>query len=91
MTSVVAEGTRTSSVGIILDAVIGRLTYDEEFAAALAKNPGDTLDLAGLHLDKESVEMFIKGEPARFDALCDRLSELVSPDTLAAMAEPTCG
>jgi hypothetical protein len=91
MAAPVAEGTRTTSVGIVLDAIIGRLGYDEEFANALAQNPGDTLDLAGLHLDKEGVELFIKSEPARFDTICDRLSELVHPDVLVAVAAPTCG
>ncbi|WP_435174232.1 hypothetical protein [Actinacidiphila sp. bgisy145] len=91
MVAPVAEGTQTTSAGIVFDAIIGRLSYDEEFANALTANPGDMLDLAGLHLDKESVELFIKSDPKRFDLICDRLAELVHPDVIVAVSAPTCG
>lgn len=91
MTAMVEEHVGTQRIGVVLDAIIGRLSYDEEFANALAKDPGPTLDSAGLHLEKAAIEGFIKTEPTRFDKVCDRLAELVSPDTLANLTEPTCG
>jgi hypothetical protein len=91
MTAIVEEHLGTQQIGVVLDGIIGRLSYDEEFAGALAKNPGPTLDSAGLHLEKTAIEAFIKAEPARFDLVCDRLAELINPDTLAQLVEPTCG
>ena len=91
MTATVEEHLGTQHIGVVLDALIGRVSYDEEFASALAKDPGPTLDSAGLHLEKAAIEAFIKTEPARFDMVCDRLAELINPDTLANLVEPTCG
>lgn len=91
MTVTVAETQGTIEASLILDAMVGRLTYDEEFAAALSKDPRQTLDLAGMQLDKESVEAFIKTQPERFDKVCDALARMINPDVLAAMSEPTCG
>jgi len=84
------ELTRTRLIGNTLDAIIGRLSYDEAFAQALAQDPSETLDAAGFHLDKEAIEKFIKNDSLRFDQICDRLAELIGPDTLAKVVEPTC-
>jgi hypothetical protein len=90
MTAVIPEQSVTQ-VGVILDAIVGRLAYDEDFAASLAKTPYETLDEAGLHMDKGAVESFVKNNSERFDKICDRLAELINPDILAMLAEPTCG
>lgn len=91
MTATVQQQAAPIAIDVILDAIVGRLTYDEEFATALAKDPLETLDRAGLHMDKEAVEFFIKNDPERFDKVCDSLSGLINPDTLIKLQEPTCG
>jgi hypothetical protein len=78
------------SIAATLDAILGRLSYDEGFAAALAENASKTLDDAGLLMAKAAIEHFMKNEPQRFDSICDRLAELISPETLANMTEPSC-
>ncbi|HEV2886697.1 MAG TPA: hypothetical protein VGX49_07300 [Jatrophihabitans sp.] len=78
------------SIGTTLDAILGRLSYDEEFAKSLGQNASAVLDDAGLLMEKESIEQFMKAEPQRFDLICDRLAELISPDTLANITAPTC-
>jgi hypothetical protein len=78
------------SIGTTLDAILGRLSYDEEFAKALGEDASRTLDDTGLLMDKQAIEQFMKSEPQRFDLICDRLAELISPETLAHMTEPSC-
>ena len=82
--------TEHKSIGPTLDAILGRLSYDEEFAKALGEDASKTLDDAGLLMEKSSIEEFMKTEPKRFDLICDRLAELISPETLANMTEPSC-
>jgi hypothetical protein len=78
-------------VGLVLDAIVGRLSYDDEFAAAAAKEPLAALTAAGMLLDKDSVEEFIRTYPARFDAICDKLTDLVAPEFLINLMQPSCG
>jgi len=91
MTVLQEELSSTQLVGNMFDAIIGRLSYDEEFAKQLAQDTNETLDRFGLHMEKEAIEAFMKNDPVRFDKICDRLAELVDPDTLARHTEPSCG
>ena len=73
-----------------MDAMIGRLGYDPDFADALANNPRETLEQAGMALDKEALEAFIKADPERFDKACEALFSLVDSDFLHKLSVPTC-
>lgn len=73
-----------------MDAVIGRLTYDKDFAASLANNPRETLAAANLLMDKEAVEILIAVDPDRFDRACESLFDLVDSDFLHKIVMPSC-
>jgi hypothetical protein len=85
MTPASERRTTAMQAGLVLDAMIGRLGYDEKFVAAVNECPATALAEAGLVLDKDAVEEFVLAEPDRFDVMCDALCRLVSPDFLAAM------
>ncbi|WP_290055704.1 Os1348 family NHLP clan protein [Amycolatopsis solani] len=78
-------------VAQIMDAVVGRLTYDKEFAAALANNPSEALANAGLRMEKEAVEVLMATDPERFDRSCEALFDLVDSDFLHKLVMPSCG
>lgn len=80
-----------AEVARTMDAVVGRLTYDQEFAAALANNPREALTNAGLLLDKEAVEVLMTTDPERFDQACEALFNLVDSDFLHKLVMPSCG
>jgi hypothetical protein len=77
-------------VAATMDAVVGRLTYDKDFAAALANNPHEALADAGLLMDKEAVEVLIATDPDRFDRACEALFDLVDSDFLHKLVMPSC-
>jgi hypothetical protein len=78
-------------VALILDAIVGRLSYDEEFVEAIARDPRAAFAEAGIRLVKEDVEEFIKSNPERFDKVFNALCENVDPHFLASVTEPSCG
>ena len=75
---------------LMMDALVGRLSYDDAFATALANNPRETLEAAGLVMDKETVEAFITVDPDRFDKACEALFNLVDSDFLHGVIGPSC-
>lgn len=80
-----------AQVARTMDAVVGRLTYDKDFAAALASNPHEALSAAGLLMDKEAVEVLMATDPDRFDRVCEALFDLVDSDFLHTLVMPSCG
>lgn len=89
-TSAVKEVTDVTQVAMAMDAMIGRLTYDEEFAKTLANNPRAALEASGVLLDKDAVEAYMETEPERFDKVCEALFGLVDSDFLHNLVEPSC-
>ncbi|GHG12160.1 MULTISPECIES: Os1348 family NHLP clan protein [Amycolatopsis] len=84
-----------SSVGsgravVTIDALIGRLSYDEEFAKNLATSPRETLEEAGLSFDKEEIDFMMQTDPQRFDAACEALFNLVDGNFLYSITMPSC-
>lgn len=89
-TGAVKAGVDVTQVTMAMDAMIGRLTYDEEFAKALANNPREALEASGVLLDKDAVEVYMETEPERFDKVCEALFGLVDSDFLHNLIEPSC-
>lgn len=79
-----------TQVMMAMDAMIGRLTYDEEFAQALANNPRAALEASGVLLAKDAVEAYMEAEPERFDKVCETLFGLVDSDFIHNLVEPSC-
>lgn len=79
-----------SRAALGLDALVGRLTYDEDFAAALSQNPREALENVGISLDKEGMEAYMKTNPERFDKVCEALFGLVESDFLHNLTVPSC-
>lgn len=77
-------------MALTMEAMVGRLTYDETFAAALANNPRETLAKVGMLMEKEAVEVLMATEPERFDKICEALFGLVDSDFLHKMVSPSC-
>ncbi|MEU8508748.1 hypothetical protein AB0C40_29375 [Streptomyces brevispora] len=73
-----------------MEALIGRLSYDENFASHLANNPREALDGSGMLMEKEAVEVLMATDPERFDKLCEALFDLVDSDFLHQMVAPSC-
>ncbi|MCT2589639.1 Os1348 family NHLP clan protein [Streptomyces sp. N2-109] len=76
--------------GMSIDAIIGRLAYDEEFAKNLAEDPRTTMEKAGLAFEKESMDSLMLVDPKRFDAACEALFNLVDAEFLYKVAAPSC-
>lgn len=74
-----------------VDAIVGRLTYDQKFAAALSNNPREALEKEGLLMAKEGIEALMAVDPERFDQACEALFNLVDSDFLHRLVMPTCG
>ncbi|HEV7831342.1 MAG TPA: hypothetical protein VGP04_21395 [Pseudonocardiaceae bacterium] len=79
-----------AKVALTMEAMVGRLTYDDTFAATLANNPRETLANAGMLMEKEAVEVLMATEPERFDKICEALFGLVDSDFLHKMVSPSC-
>ncbi|GAA3856422.1 Os1348 family NHLP clan protein [Streptomyces sedi] len=76
--------------GSTIDALIGRLTYDEDFAKRLADDPRNTMEKAGLAFDKEGMDSLMVVDPQRFDGACEALFNLVDAEFLYKVAAPSC-
>ena len=92
MTALASEALQTEVLQVArdLDAIIGRLTYDPEFAAALAENARETLDAAEIRLPSEALEAFIRWYPERFDKASESLFSRVDSDFLTTLGPPSC-
>ena len=79
-------------IALVLDALVGRLTYDKQFAVELANQPRETLERAGLVMDKSMMDEFIQADPDRFDRACEMLFGLVDSDFLHVLGfeDPSC-
>lgn len=73
-----------------IEQLVEYVERDEEFSAALAKDPRNTLGKAGISLEKEAIELLISVDPERFDSACDKLFQVLDPDLLAKMVAPSC-
>lgn len=80
-----------NKVALIMEAMIGRLSYDESFASHLANNPREALEASGMVMDKEAVEALMATDMERFDKLCEALFNVVDSDFLHQMMAPSCG
>jgi len=90
MTSGTKQAIDLTQVMMAMDAMIGRLSYDQDFAKALAENPRGALEVSGVLLDKDAVEAYMETEPERFDKVCEILFGLVDSDFLHNLIEPSC-
>jgi hypothetical protein len=88
--SIKAKELYVESAARSLEELINRLNDDHKFASIFAINPRETLDKAGINLEKESVELLIASDPERFDRICDKLFEVLDPSVLASLVEPSC-
>ncbi|MCX5000787.1 Os1348 family NHLP clan protein [Streptomyces longwoodensis] len=79
-----------NKAALAMEALIGRLSHDEDFAVHLANNPRETLEASGLRMEKEAVQSLMAIDPERFDKLCESLFDLVDSDFLHAMTAPSC-
>ncbi|WP_034088876.1 hypothetical protein [Streptacidiphilus albus] len=82
--------TEANNAALTIEAMIGRLSYDEGFARDLANNPMDTLTMSGMLMDKEAIQVLLATDPDRFDKLCESLFALVDSDFLHAIVGPSC-
>ncbi|WAL72906.1 Os1348 family NHLP clan protein [Kitasatospora sp. YST-16] len=73
-----------------MDAIVGRLTYDEEFAKNLSSDPRGTMEKAGLSFDKEGMDSLMTMDPKRFDNAAEALFNLVDSEFLYKVAGPSC-
>jgi hypothetical protein len=83
-----AELVRT--VAAAMDALIGRLSYDESFKEALANDPKETMRASGIVLHKEALEAYIRTEPERFEQASEALFSRVDSDFLMSLSAPSC-
>ncbi|RQR40629.1 hypothetical protein [Burkholderia sp. Bp9142] len=74
-----------------LEALVSRLKADKEFVSALEKSPRQALDSADIRLEKEAIELLIATDPGRFDRACDSLFEILDPNLLSKLVDPSCG
>ncbi|MET8151119.1 Os1348 family NHLP clan protein [Actinoplanes sp. NPDC049668] len=84
---------QTEQVNIVaaaMDALIGRLSYDEAFRTALANSPKETLEASGIVLRKEALEAYIRTQPERFDKASEALFSRVDSDFLMSLSAPSC-
>ncbi|WP_152627586.1 hypothetical protein [Streptacidiphilus melanogenes] len=79
-----------NKAAMTIDAIVGRLTYDEEFAKNLSVDPRGTMEAAGLAFDKESMDSLMLADPKRFDGAAEALFNLVDAEFLHKVAAPSC-
>jgi hypothetical protein len=65
---------------LLLDALIGRASYDRGFAKALRSDPQKTLSKAGMLNDKASVEKLQRSRPKDFDLIADAMIKVLGAD-----------
>lgn len=85
-----ADDVAVQQVASNLDALIRRLQGDKKPSEHLANNPREAMADAGISLDKDALEAYIRTDPERFESATDELFQLVDSDFLIAMAEPCC-
>ena len=86
----VEQAELVNTVATAMDALIGRLSYDESFKAALANNPKETLQTTGIVLQKEALEAYIRSQPERFEQASEALFSRVDSDFLMSLSAPSC-
>ncbi|MCC3765502.1 Os1348 family NHLP clan protein [Glycomyces sp. TRM65418] len=86
----VEQAEKVEAVAAAMDALIGRLGYDESFRAALANNPKETLKASGIVLHKEALEAYMRTQPERFDKASEALFSRVDSDFLMSLSAPSC-
>ncbi|MGX1853065.1 hypothetical protein [Streptomyces sp. NPDC055299] len=79
-----------NKVALTMEAMIGRLSYDEDFASHLANNPREALEGSGMLMEKGAVEVLLATDPERFDKLCEALFDLVDSEFLHQLVGPSC-
>ncbi len=79
-----------TSAAAEMDALIGRLGYDESFKVALANNPKEALAGAGFELRKEGLEAYMRTMPERFEQASEALFSRVDSDFLMSLSAPSC-
>ncbi|MCC3765501.1 Os1348 family NHLP clan protein [Glycomyces sp. TRM65418] len=84
------QAEKVDAVATAMDALIGRLGYDESFRAALANNPKETLKASGIVLQKEALEAYIRIQPERFEKASEALFSRVDSDFLMSLSAPSC-
>lgn len=70
---------------LVWDALIGRLSYDEDFKAELVKDPRGVFEREGLVLDKEQVDAFIHTNPEVFEKMSKALLKSLGLEFFAAL------
>ena len=65
---------------LLLDALIGRASYDREFGKALRSDPQKTLAKAGMLNDKASVEKLQKSRAKDFDLIADAMIKVLGEE-----------
>lgn len=85
-----SQAAAASRAAMTIDAIVGRLTYDEDFGKRLSADPRATLESAGLSFDKEGMDSFMLVDPQRFDWACEALFNLVDSEFLYRVAMPSC-
>lgn len=86
----VEQAEQVEAVAAAMDALIGRLSYDESFRSALANNPKETLQASGIVLHKEGLEAYMRTQPERFDQASEALFSRVDSDFLMSLSAPSC-
>ena len=78
------------AAAMALEMLVTRLAANDGFAEELVAHPKSALGAAGIVLQKEGIEFLMANDPARFDALTDRLFDQMNPDILANAVGPSC-
>lgn len=86
----IAPVQQVDDVAAAMDALIGRLSYDDAFRTELANNPKAALKASGIILGKEALEAYIRNEPERFEKATEALFSRVDSDFLMSLSAPSC-
>lgn len=79
-----------NAAGVALEMLTKRLAANDGFAEEFGAHPKSALGAAGIVLHKEGIEFLMTHDPARFDALSDKLFDLMDPNVVNAMVGPSC-
>ena len=75
-----SAGTKLQQARILLDALIGRASYDKAFVKELKSDPQRALGSRGMLNDKTSVEKLQKSKPKEFDAIAGAMIDALGDD-----------
>ena len=78
------------SAGVALEMLADRLAANDGFAEEFIARPKSALGAAGIVLHKEGIEFLMTHDPARFDALTDKLFDVMDPNVINAEIGPSC-